>query len=82
MTAGVIAALRGDTPEQVHDAWMRDKIAAGWVHGPVRDVEKRQHPCIAPYASLPAPQRAKDALFLAVVRAMATALDSAPSEGE
>jgi hypothetical protein len=40
----------------------------------VKDPEKKQHPCMVPYADLPAAQRAKDALFLGTVRNMAAAL--------
>ena len=71
---GVEGALHGATPEQSHEAWMAEKIAAGWKHGPVKNPDKREHPCLVPYAQLPIEQRAKDDLFLAVVRATAAAL--------
>jgi len=59
------------TPEESHQNWMADKIADGWVYGPAKDPEKKTHPCMVPYNKLPEFQRKKDALFLAVVRALA-----------
>ncbi len=66
--AGVKTALEGATPEQQHDAWCDHKIADGWVHGPVKDADKKTHPCLVPYAHLPKEQQAKDTLYLAVIR--------------
>lgn len=53
-----------------HDAWMADKIAAGWVHGEVKDAEAKTHPCIVPYDELPFDQRVKDHVFRAIVSAL------------
>jgi len=72
--AGVVEALAGNTPEQSHEGWTRRKLAEGWTYGPVKDPEVKRHPCLVPYADLPPEQRAKDTLFLAVVRATAAAL--------
>lgn len=71
---GVSGALAGNTPEQSHESWMAEKAATGWKYGPVKDPEKREHPCFVPYAELPEAQRAKDDLFIATVRAMYAAL--------
>jgi hypothetical protein len=71
---GVAGALAGNTPEKQHEAWMADKLAGGWVYGPVKDPEKLTHPCLVPYAELPPEQRVKDAIYVAVVRATAQAL--------
>lgn len=78
---GVRGALRGNTPEQSHQGWLDEKRAAGWVYGPVKDAEKKTHPCIVPYAELPPEQRMKDTLFLAVVRATAVAFTVGFSDG-
>lgn len=59
------------TSEDMHSNWMADKIADGWVYGPVKDPVAKTHPCMVPYAELPEFQRKKDALFLAIVRALA-----------
>lgn len=58
------------TPADQHEAWLKDKLADGWVHGPVKDPEKKQHPCIVPYTELPLEQRVKDYLFQSVVKAL------------
>ena len=71
---GVAGALAGNTPEQSHEMWMAEKAANGWVYGPVKDPEKKQHPCMVPYSDLPPEQRAKDAIFVTVARAVAGAL--------
>ena len=73
---GVRVALAGATPEQTHDAWCGHKSADGWVYGTVKDAEAKTHPCLVPYADLPEAQKRKDAIYLAVVRAMAAALES------
>jgi hypothetical protein len=56
------------TPEESHATWRQAKEADGWTFGPVKDAQKKEHPCIVPYAQLPVDQRAKDHLFIAVVR--------------
>jgi hypothetical protein len=56
------------TPEQSHNKWLETKTAEGWKYGPVKDVEKKEHPCYLPYSELPASQRAKDFIFAAIVK--------------
>lgn len=58
------------TPEQSHESWLAQKLAEGWKYGPVKDAEKKEHPCCVPYADLPAEQKAKDYLFRGVVHAL------------
>ena len=58
------------TPEQSHESWLAQKSAEGWKYGPVKDAEKKEHPCCVPYADLPAEQKAKDYLFRGVVHAL------------
>lgn len=72
---GVEQALAGATPQQLHDAWCRSKVADGWRWGEVKDPEARTHPCLVDYAELPAEQQLKDHLFAAVVGALASAGD-------
>lgn len=61
------------TPADSHKSWLAEKEAVGWKYGPVKNPEAKEHPCFVPYEQLPAEQRAKDALFLTVVRGMAAA---------
>lgn len=70
---GIEGAMRGNTPEQSHESWTAEKVATGWTFGPVKDAEAKTHPCLVPYAELPPEQRVKDALYIAVVRAAASA---------
>lgn len=58
------------TPEQMHDSWCEAKLADGWMYGPVKDADKKQHPCLVGYPSLPKEQRFKDSLFSAIVLAL------------
>lgn len=57
-------------PSAQHDEWLRSMAADGWVYGPEKNSDRKTHPCIVPYNELPPVQRAKDAIFIAVVRAM------------
>lgn len=57
-------------PQDSHQSWLAEKQREGWKYGPVKDAEKKEHPCFVPYDQLPAHQRAKDAIFLAVVRGL------------
>lgn len=57
-------------PIDSHDNWMREKLADGWKYGPVKDPDKKEHPCIKPYHELPEEQRLKDRLFIGIVRAL------------
>lgn len=69
---GVAFALANPlaTPAGMHRAWCEQKVADGWRYGEVKDAERKTHPCLVPYDHLPATQRAKDSLFLAVVHSM------------
>jgi len=57
-------------PSDSHENWLRQKEADGWKYGHVKNPETKEHPCFVPYDELPEEQRVKDALFIAVVRAM------------
>lgn len=65
---GVEFHLSGDTtPEQSHESWLEEKFNTGWIYGPVKDPEKKEHPCMVPYNQLPREQRTKDYLFKSAV---------------
>lgn len=67
--AGVKFALENPAlgPEHQYEALCKDKVADGWVFGPVKDADKKEHPCLVPYEQLPTEQKAKDAIFRAIV---------------
>ena len=68
---GVIAKLQSPlTPAEGHAAWMKHQIANGWVYGEEKDAEKKTHPALVSYESLPMAQRAKDMLFHTVIAGM------------
>ena len=59
------------TPSCSHEEWLKEKERDGWKYGPVKNHEAKEHPCFVPYDELPEEQKRKDALFIAVVRALA-----------
>ncbi|HTP77711.1 MAG TPA: RyR domain-containing protein [Rhizomicrobium sp.] len=60
-------------PDHSHNEWLKEKRETGWKFGPVKDPEKKEHPCFVPYDELPVEQKAKDYLFRAVVHALSSA---------
>ncbi len=54
-----------------HDSWLKEKEETGWKYGPVKDADKKEHPCFVPYNELPPEQQAKDHLFKSIVTALA-----------
>lgn len=65
---GVAFHLKNEaSPEQSHANWLDQKAKEGWKYGPIKDAEKKEHPCFCLYSELPAEQRAKDYLFRGVV---------------
>lgn len=55
----------------LHQSWVDDLTAKGWVHGPVKDMALKTHPCLVPYHELPPYERYKDKLFASIVKALA-----------
>lgn len=68
-------------PEGSHISWMAQKQAEGWKYGPVKDVEKKEHPCMVPFDQLPREQQAKDYLFRGVVHAVRDSMPGCPQFG-
>lgn len=58
------------TPEMQHQAWCNDKLADGWVFGPEKNPEKKEHHCLVPYSELPASQRIKDIVFTNICKTL------------
>lgn len=65
-------ALNGRTPEEQHNNWIKNRRADGWTLGPSKDTVAKTHPNLVPYEELPAAQRRKDLITLALVRALTT----------
>lgn len=57
-------------PHASHESWLEQKRRDGWRYGPIKDPEKKEHPCMVPFNDLPLEQQQKDALFSGVVNAM------------
>ena len=68
---GVVKHLHNPniTPEESHRSWYDFKKKDGWKYGPMKDPEKKEHPCMVPYGDLPITQRMKDYVFAAVIKA-------------
>ena len=46
--------------KNVHEVWAKNRIAEGWVYGPIRDSELRTTPCLVPYEQLPENEKEYD----------------------
>lgn len=66
--------IEKNTPEESHESWVDKKISDGWIYGPVKDPDHKEHPCLVAYDKLPAEQKRKDEIFVEVVWAVALAL--------
>jgi hypothetical protein len=53
-----------------HEEWLNNKMRDGWRYGPSKDLEKKEHPGLVPYAELPPEQWVKDALFKAIIQTL------------
>jgi len=59
-------------PEASHNSWLDQKVKDGWIYGPVKDADKKEHPCMVPFNKLPTEQQAKDFIFRSIVHAVFT----------
>jgi len=66
-------------PEASHNSWMAQKIADGWIYGPHKSPDIKQHPCIVAFEKLPKEQKAKDYIFRAVVLALSSYNEISPT---
>lgn len=68
-----VAAIRAGLvtrPQDSHESWMAEKVAAGWTYGRKKDPEAKTHPCMVPFEDLPPSQQMKDYVFLAIAKAL------------
>jgi len=54
-------------PSSLHDNWMSFRKSQGWVYGLEKNEEKKTHPCLLPFSSLPGWVQMKDTIFLNTV---------------
>ena len=55
------------SPSASHESWLIQKREGGWKYGPVKDPDKKEHPCFVPYEDLPVEQKLKNYIFCAIV---------------
>lgn len=60
----------GAMPSCSHEKWLKEKERTGWKYGPVKDPEKKEHPCFLPFDDLLETQKVKDVLFVGMVDAL------------
>lgn len=58
------------SPSASHESWLKQKTEEGWKYGPVKDADKKEHPCFVPYSQLPKEQQSKDFLFRQVIHSL------------
>ena len=71
----------GISPEESHNAWVRDKINDGWKYGPEKNATSKEHPCIVPFDELPDIEKAKDHIFTTLVPALMPFLNQKEKTG-
>lgn len=70
--AGVSAVIEnpGIEPSESHRRWLQRKKEEGWSYGPIKDPDKKEHPCFLTYSDMPNEQKVKDRLFINIVNAL------------
>jgi len=58
--SGDLHELTEQLAENTHDNWAIQRLEDGWTYGLKRDDEKKQHPCLVPYAELPEAEKEYD----------------------
>lgn len=60
----------------MHTNWMKFKVAQGWSYGSKKDQSKKEHPSIQPYENLQYSERMKDDIFISIVKAHLSLMDT------
>lgn len=55
-------------PVDIHNQWVKHKLKDGWQYGPIKDPEKKEHPCVCIYEVLPKEQKMKDEFFQTIIK--------------
>jgi len=61
--SGVRGILAGNTAQESHENWMKDRHMSGWKYGPFKDNATKTHPNLIPYNELPESEKFKDEMF-------------------
>ena len=72
MREGVLARLENpdETTEANHERWLAARLSEGWRYGKERDEWNRISPALVPWEDLPATYRARNEIFMAIVKAL------------
>ena len=54
----------------LHDNWVKDKLADGWVYGEAKDANAKTHPCLVPFPELSLDMQIKDHVFKSTVKTL------------
>lgn len=46
--------------KNIHEVWAQQRLSEGWVYGPMRDNDAKQHPDLIPYEELTEGEKAYD----------------------
>lgn len=57
---------RKDSPEELHDDWVKAYEAMGWSYGSKRNRDAKTHPDMVPFDQLEKREQDKDAVFVAL----------------
>ena len=55
-----------------HDQWVKQKADAGWRYGETKDADRKTHPMMVEFAELPDFEQRKDAIVIALAKALGT----------
>jgi hypothetical protein len=58
------------SPERLHNSWLAEKAANGWVYGETLSHEMKTHPNMRRFIELPDTQKIKDEEFLRLVKSL------------
>lgn len=47
-----------------HDVWAQTRLDQGWVWGPVRDDDRKHHPCLVAFEALPESEKEVDRVMV------------------
>lgn len=76
----VRAVVKGEYGRELHRMWCVKKVKEGWHYGEVLDEEKKEHPDLRPYETLPELARMRDMITERVVMAILYALGAEPGD--